>query len=68
MKCSVIIMAAGKGSRMKSDTPKVLHKICGKEMLYYSTKEACAISDLAFLCSTGYIGVPSWEANIDQMV
>jgi len=45
MKCSVIIMAAGKGSRMKSDTPKVLHKICGKEMLYYSTKEAGRISD-----------------------
>ena len=37
---SVIIMAAGAGTRMKSNTPKVLHKISGKEMLYYSIKEA----------------------------
>ena len=37
---SVIIMAAGAGTRMKSNTPKVLHKISGKEMLYYSINEA----------------------------
>ena len=37
---SVIIMAAGAGTRMKSTTPKVLHKISGKEMLYYSITEA----------------------------
>lgn len=42
---SIVILAAGKGSRMKSDTPKVLHKICGKEMLYFSIKAACEISD-----------------------
>jgi len=28
-----IILAAGLGSRMKSETPKPLHKICGKEMI-----------------------------------
>jgi len=37
---SVIIMAAGAGTRMKSTTPKVLHKISGKEMLFYSINEA----------------------------
>jgi len=42
---SIIILAAGKGSRMKSSTPKVLHKISGFEMLYYSIKEAMSISD-----------------------
>ena len=30
-----IILAAGKGTRMKSETPKVLHKIFNKELLGY---------------------------------
>lgn len=30
-----IIMAAGEGTRMKSDIPKVLHRICGKTMVEY---------------------------------
>ena len=42
---SIIILAAGAGTRMKSDTPKVLHKISGKPMLYYSIKEALKLSD-----------------------
>jgi bifunctional UDP-N-acetylglucosamine pyrophosphorylase/glucosamine-1-phosphate N-acetyltransferase len=42
---SIIILAAGAGTRMKSDTPKVLHKISGKAMLYYSIKEALKLSD-----------------------
>lgn len=30
-----IIMAAGKGTRMKSSTPKVLHKVCGQSIIDY---------------------------------
>lgn len=42
---SIVILAAGKGSRMKSPKAKVLHEICGREMLYYSIKAARAITD-----------------------
>lgn len=42
---SIVILAAGKGSRMKSPKAKVLHSICGKEMLYYIIKTSREISD-----------------------
>ncbi|WP_326908610.1 bifunctional UDP-N-acetylglucosamine diphosphorylase/glucosamine-1-phosphate N-acetyltransferase GlmU [Sedimentibacter sp. MB31-C6] len=35
-----IILAAGEGTRMKSDIPKTLHKICGKEMINYIVEAA----------------------------
>lgn len=44
-KISIVILAAGKGSRMKSSKAKVLHTICAKEMLYYIIKASQEISD-----------------------
>lgn len=35
-----IILAAGEGTRMKSDIPKTLHKVCGKEMVKYVVEAA----------------------------
>ena len=33
MSVAVVILAAGMGTRMKSDSPKVLHRVCGKPMV-----------------------------------
>ncbi len=30
-----VVLAAGRGARMKSGTPKALHKVCGREMVTY---------------------------------
>lgn len=39
-----VILAAGLGKRMKSDTPKVLHEICGKKLIDYVMSGANTIS------------------------
>jgi bifunctional UDP-N-acetylglucosamine pyrophosphorylase/glucosamine-1-phosphate N-acetyltransferase len=40
MKTKAIILAAGQGTRMKSDIPKVLHKTLGKSLVQYSIDAA----------------------------
>ncbi len=45
MSLSIVILAAGKGSRMKSDTAKVLHRISGRPMLHHITRCALELSD-----------------------
>ncbi len=42
---SVVILAAGQGTRMKSTTPKVLHEISGKSMLFHAIDAAQEISN-----------------------
>lgn len=50
-----LILAAGEGKRMKSDTPKVLHKVCGKEMVNHviDTLRSSGISDVAVVIGKG---------------
>ncbi len=45
MSISIVILSAGKGSRMKSATPKVLHTISGKPMLFHAIDASQKISD-----------------------
>ena len=44
MTVSVLILAAGQGTRMRSSTPKVLHHLAGKPLIRYSYEAACAVS------------------------
>lgn len=41
---SIIILAAGLGTRMKSNTAKVLHKISGKPMISHVLASACDVA------------------------
>ncbi len=43
MTVSTIILAAGKGTRMRSPTPKILHKIAGKHLIAFSVDLAKAV-------------------------
>ncbi|MRI58841.1 MAG: bifunctional N-acetylglucosamine-1-phosphate uridyltransferase/glucosamine-1-phosphate acetyltransferase, partial [Epsilonproteobacteria bacterium] len=45
MELSVVILAAGQGTRMKSALPKVLHTISGRPMIWHIVKEAQKLSD-----------------------
>lgn len=49
------MLAAGHGTRMKSATPKVLHEICGRPMLWYTLQalHEAGISDILVVTSDG---------------
>lgn len=49
MDIKTVILAAGKGTRMKSETPKVLHEIFGKTLLGYVLDGIKSFSDEAFV-------------------
>lgn len=41
----IIILAAGKGSRMKSDLPKVMHKVAGKPMIEHVIENCSKVTE-----------------------
>lgn len=53
-KCA-LILAAGQGTRIKSDLPKVLHKVCGKEMVNHviDTLRKADIEDINVIIGKG---------------
>jgi len=61
-KISIIILAAGKGSRMKSPKAKVLHSISGKPMLFHIIKASLEISN-----DVSVVVAHQKEAVIEQM-
>jgi len=54
MTTAIVILAAGKGTRMKSDLPKVLHQVAARPMLAYSLDLAAAVSDMPPVVIVGY--------------
>ncbi|MBI3737637.1 MAG: NTP transferase domain-containing protein, partial [Chloroflexi bacterium] len=44
MNLAIVILAAGQGTRLKSNQPKVLHRIAGKAMVHYALDAARALN------------------------
>jgi len=55
MEKQIIILAAGKGSRMKSDLPKVMHKVGKKSMLERVMDNALAVTNDIILVYSDHI-------------
>ncbi len=50
----VVILAAGQGTRMRSETPKVLHPLCGRPMVLYALDAVRGLSDLPPVLVVGH--------------
>ena len=53
---AVVVLAAGLGTRMKSDVPKVLHEVCGRPMLAYVLDAARSLGPERLVVVTGAEG------------
>jgi bifunctional UDP-N-acetylglucosamine pyrophosphorylase / glucosamine-1-phosphate N-acetyltransferase len=54
MAIDIVIMAAGKGTRMKSDLPKVLHRLAGRPLLQHVLNTCAGLGANRTLVVTGY--------------
>ncbi len=68
MHIAVVILAAGQGTRMKSDLPKVLHPLGGHPLVTYSLKAARALTDTRPVLVVGYGAERVQEAVGDQAI
>lgn len=54
MQTAVVVLAAGAGTRMRSKTPKVLHKLGGRTMLAHSLRAASQIDPVHLVTVVGH--------------
>jgi bifunctional UDP-N-acetylglucosamine pyrophosphorylase/glucosamine-1-phosphate N-acetyltransferase len=54
MDLATVILAAGKGTRMKSKTPKVLHNVCGSAMLSHVIEAVAGAGVKKIIVVVGY--------------
>ena len=58
----IVIMAAGKGTRMRSNLPKVLHRLAGKSLLQHVLETAAELGARRIVVITGH-GADAVEAS-----
>jgi bifunctional UDP-N-acetylglucosamine pyrophosphorylase / glucosamine-1-phosphate N-acetyltransferase len=63
MSLNIVVMAAGKGTRMKSSLPKVLHKLAGRSLLRHVLSRTAALQAQARIVITGH-GADQVEAAV----
>ena len=61
----IIILAAGKGTRMQSRLPKVLHKLAGQPLLSHVLTASQTVNDAKSIVVTGF-GADQVESTIGQ--
>ena len=68
MQASVIILAAGQGTRMNSDLPKVLHRVAAAPLLHHAMAAAASLSPDRTVVVTGHGAVEVARAarNYDE--
>lgn len=67
MKLDVVILAAGKGTRMRSDLPKVLHRLAGRALLAHVVNTARQLNPAKIMVVYGHGGeaVPAALSDAD---
>jgi bifunctional UDP-N-acetylglucosamine pyrophosphorylase / glucosamine-1-phosphate N-acetyltransferase len=63
---AAIVLAGGKGVRMESDTPKVLHQISGKPMIFYTLEKLEGMGIQNIVVVVGYKAEEVKQAIISQ--
>ncbi len=58
---AAVILAAGKGTRMKSERAKVLHEVCGRPLAFYPVRAALSLD-----CSPAVVVVGHQAAEVER--
>ena len=66
MSTTAIILAAGKGTRMKTALPKVLHPVCNQPMLSYVLDACREVGCDRLICIVGFGAGKVRSAYADQ--
>ncbi|MEM6309764.1 MAG: bifunctional UDP-N-acetylglucosamine diphosphorylase/glucosamine-1-phosphate N-acetyltransferase GlmU [Pseudomonadota bacterium] len=66
MQTALIVLAAGMGTRMQSDAPKVLHQIAGAPMIAHVLKAAAPLQPTKTIVITGH-GADTVESTIAEL-